>query len=113
MGHAGREFMKAEAGEAKPADLQSNEVVFLFIDLPHNEVVSKRQGFGEHVKLLGETGVGGMKGWSNGVVEGGDDAHWERVPEPSFQHSCTPFLTAPFAYGWLVMRDHSAFWVAA
>jgi hypothetical protein len=41
---AGRE------GEAKPADLQSNKLVFLYTDLPHDDVVSKRQEFCEYLK---------------------------------------------------------------
>jgi hypothetical protein len=36
--------------EAKTADLQSNKLVFLYSDLPHNDVVSKRQEFCEYLK---------------------------------------------------------------
>ena len=36
--------------DAKPADLQTNKLVFLYSDLPHDEVVHKRQEFREFLK---------------------------------------------------------------
>jgi hypothetical protein len=36
--------------DAKPVDLQTNKLVFLYSDLPHDEVVHKRQEFREFLK---------------------------------------------------------------
>lgn len=46
----GTAFYAGKEGEAKPSDLQTNKLVFLFTDLPHNEVVHKRQEFREFLK---------------------------------------------------------------
>jgi hypothetical protein len=46
----GTAFFAGKEGEAKPADLQSNKLVFLYTDLPHNDVVNKRQEFCEYLK---------------------------------------------------------------
>jgi hypothetical protein len=46
----GTAFFAAKEGEAKPTDLQTNKLVFLYTDLPHNEVVHKRQEFCEYLK---------------------------------------------------------------
>jgi len=41
----GTAFFAGQESEAKPADLQTNKLVFLHTDLPHDEVVDKRQEF--------------------------------------------------------------------
>jgi hypothetical protein len=46
----GTAYFAGKESEAKPADLQSNKLVFLSSDLPHDEVVNKRQEFGEYLK---------------------------------------------------------------
>jgi hypothetical protein len=46
----GTAFFAGNEGETKPADLQSNKLVFLYTDLPHNDVVNKRQEFCEYLK---------------------------------------------------------------
>ena len=46
----GTAFFAGKEGETKPADLQSNKLVFLYTDLPHNDVVNKRQEFREYLK---------------------------------------------------------------
>jgi hypothetical protein len=46
----GTPFFAGKEGEARPADLQSNKLVFLYTDLPHNDVVSKRQEFCKYLK---------------------------------------------------------------
>jgi hypothetical protein len=46
----GTPFFAGKEGEATPADLQSNKLVFLYTDLPHNDVVSKRQEFCEYLR---------------------------------------------------------------
>ena len=46
----GTSFFAGKEGEAKPADLQSNKLVFLYTDLPHNDVVHKRQEFREFLR---------------------------------------------------------------
>jgi hypothetical protein len=46
----GTAFFAGKEAEAKPADLQSNKLVFLYTDLPHNDVVHKRQEFCEYLK---------------------------------------------------------------
>ena len=53
----GTAFYAGKEGEAKPADLKGNKLVFLYTDLPHNDVVNKRQEFGEFLKTscLGKT----------------------------------------------------------
>ncbi len=46
----GTPFFTGKEGDAKPADLQSNRLVFLYTDLAHNEVVHKRQEFRDYLK---------------------------------------------------------------
>jgi hypothetical protein len=46
----GTAFFAGREGEAKPVDLQTNKQVFLFSDLPHNDVVHKRNEFSEFLK---------------------------------------------------------------
>ena len=46
----GTAFFAGKEGKAKPTDLQSNKLVFLYTDLPHNDVVCKRQEFCEYLK---------------------------------------------------------------
>jgi hypothetical protein len=46
----GTAFFAGKEGEAKPTDLQANKLVFLFTDLPHNDVVHKRQEYREFLK---------------------------------------------------------------
>jgi hypothetical protein len=46
----GTAVFAGKEGEAKPLDLQTNKLVFLYTDLPHNEVVHKRQEFREFLK---------------------------------------------------------------
>ncbi len=46
----GTAYFAGKEGEAKPADLQSNKLVFLYTDLPHNDVVDKRQEFRDFLK---------------------------------------------------------------
>ena len=46
----GTAFFAGNEGEAKPADLQTNKLVFLHTDLPHDEVVDKRQEFRDFLK---------------------------------------------------------------
>jgi hypothetical protein len=41
----GTAFFAGKEGEAKPADLQANKLVFLYTDLPHDDVVNKRHEF--------------------------------------------------------------------
>ena len=41
----GTAFFAGKESEAKAADLQANKLVFLFTDLPHNDVVDKHQDF--------------------------------------------------------------------
>jgi hypothetical protein len=43
-------FFAGKEGEAKPADLQSNKLVFLYTDLPHGDVVHKHQEFRDFLK---------------------------------------------------------------
>jgi hypothetical protein len=42
-------FFAGKETEAKPADLQANRLVFLYTDLPHNDVVHKRQEFRDYL----------------------------------------------------------------
>jgi hypothetical protein len=46
----GTAFFAGKEGEAKPADLQTNKLVFLYTDLPHNDVVHQRQEFRDYLK---------------------------------------------------------------
>ena len=41
----GTEFFSGKESETKATDLQTNKLVFLFTDLPHNDVVDKHQTF--------------------------------------------------------------------
>jgi hypothetical protein len=43
-------FFAAKEAEAKPSDLQTNHLVFLYTDLAHNEVVNKRQEFRDYLQ---------------------------------------------------------------
>ncbi len=46
----GTAFFASKETEAKPADLHSNRLIFLYTDLSHNEVVSKRQEFRDYLQ---------------------------------------------------------------
>lgn len=46
----GTEFFAAKEAEAKAKDLQLNKLIFLFTDLPHDEVVAKHRTFEEFSK---------------------------------------------------------------
>ena len=46
----GMPYFAGKEGEAKPTDLQSNKLVFIYSDLPHNDVVGKRQEFCDYLK---------------------------------------------------------------
>ena len=46
----GTAFFAGQEAEAKPADLQTNKLVFLYTDLRHNDVINKRQEFREYLK---------------------------------------------------------------
>ncbi len=46
----GTAFFAAKESDATPADLQSNQLVFLYTDLPHNDVVNKRQQFRSYLQ---------------------------------------------------------------
>ncbi len=46
----GTPFFAGKETEAKSADLETNRLVFLYTDLPHNDVVHKRQEFREFLK---------------------------------------------------------------
>ena len=46
----GTAFFAGKESEAKPADLQTNKLVFLYTDLPHDDVVHKRQEFREFLE---------------------------------------------------------------
>jgi hypothetical protein len=46
----GTAFFAGKEDEAKPADLQANKLVFLYTDLPHNDVVHQRREFREFLK---------------------------------------------------------------
>jgi hypothetical protein len=46
----GTALLAAEESDIRPADLQANKVVFLHTDLPHNDVVHKRQQFRDYLK---------------------------------------------------------------
>jgi hypothetical protein len=46
----GTAFFAGKESEAKPTDLQANKLVFLYSDLPHNNVVHERQEFREFLK---------------------------------------------------------------
>jgi hypothetical protein len=49
----GTAYFAGIEGEAKPVDLQTNKIVFLYTDLPHNDVVHKRQEFRDFLKTSG------------------------------------------------------------
>lgn len=46
----GTAFFAAKETDAKPADLRANRLVFLYTDLPHNDVLDKRSEFREYLK---------------------------------------------------------------
>jgi hypothetical protein len=46
----GTPFFSGKEGEAKATDLQSNRLIFLFTDLPHDDVVAKHQTFRDYLK---------------------------------------------------------------
>ncbi len=46
----GTPFFTGQETEAKPADLHTNQPIFLHSDLPHNEVVDKHRTFAEFLK---------------------------------------------------------------
>jgi hypothetical protein len=46
----GTPYFAGQEGEATPSDLQSNKLAFIDTDLPHNDVVSKRQECCEYLK---------------------------------------------------------------
>jgi hypothetical protein len=46
----GTALFAAKEGDAKPADLQANRLIFIYTDLPHNEVVHQRQEFRDYLK---------------------------------------------------------------
>jgi hypothetical protein len=46
----GTAFFAGKESDARPADLQSNKLIFLYTDLPHNDVVNKRQEFREYLQ---------------------------------------------------------------
>ena len=46
----GVSFFASEDTNATPEDLQTNKLVFLHSDLPHNDVVAKRDTFEEFLK---------------------------------------------------------------
>ena len=45
----GAAFFAARESEAKPADLQSNRLIFLYTDLGHNDVIHKRREFRDYL----------------------------------------------------------------
>ncbi len=46
----GTAFFAGKEGEVKPEDLQANRLIFIYTDLPHNDVVHKRQQFRDYLK---------------------------------------------------------------
>jgi hypothetical protein len=46
----GAKFFAGKESETKPVDLEQNKLVFLFTDLPHNDVVEKHQTFRDFLK---------------------------------------------------------------
>jgi hypothetical protein len=46
----GTALYAAKEGDAKLADLQANRLIFIYTDLPHNDVVHQRQEFREYLK---------------------------------------------------------------
>jgi hypothetical protein len=46
----GTAFFAAKESDATPGDLQSNQLIFLYTDLPHNDVVNKRQQFRSYLQ---------------------------------------------------------------
>jgi hypothetical protein len=46
----GTPFFSGKDSEAKSKDLQSNQLIFLFTDLPHNDVLAKHQTFRDFLK---------------------------------------------------------------
>jgi hypothetical protein len=49
----GTAFFAGKEGEAKPADLQANKLVFLYTDLPHDDVVRQRHEFRDFLTTSG------------------------------------------------------------
>ena len=43
-------FFAGKEADVTPADLQSNKLVFIFTDLPHDDVLDKHEGFREFLK---------------------------------------------------------------
>lgn len=50
LNQRGTAFLAAEESKAGPAGLQTDRLVFLHTDLPHNDVVHKRQQFRDYLK---------------------------------------------------------------
>lgn len=50
MKQRGQPFFAAKEAEAKPADLQTHRLVFLYSDLPHNDVLDKHHTFQEFLE---------------------------------------------------------------
>jgi hypothetical protein len=46
----GTAFFAAKEEDSKPADLEAHRLIFIFTDLPHNDVVHQRQEFREYLK---------------------------------------------------------------
>ena len=46
----GTALFATKEGDAKPADLQANRLIFIYTDLPHNDVVHLRQEFRDYLK---------------------------------------------------------------
>jgi hypothetical protein len=46
----GTPFLSCKEAELKPAELQTNQVVFIYTELPHNDVLDKHQTFLEFLK---------------------------------------------------------------
>jgi hypothetical protein len=46
----GTALFATKEGDAKPADLQANRLIFIYTDLPHNEVVHQRQEFRDYLQ---------------------------------------------------------------
>jgi hypothetical protein len=49
----GTPFFTTKEADAKLSDLQTNKLVFLYSDLPHNDVVSKRNEFRDYLRTSG------------------------------------------------------------
>jgi hypothetical protein len=46
----GTAILATKEGDVKSADLQTNRLMFIYTDLPHNEVVNKRQEFRDYLR---------------------------------------------------------------